>query len=234
MKTYIWTIPTRLVHWSLAIGLVIAYILGGEESSLNLHTALGYFVVSLVLFRIIWGLIGPKYSKFSDFPISPKSIKLFFFKTKESKTTNKGHNPLASIIMLLIYINILAVGCTGMLTLAGEGQGFLSSFWVINNSELYEELHEVFVNVLIVLVSLHLLGILTDVIFHRENGTLLSIFTGYKNLDGESVKLNIMQKVYAFIWILFPFMLLIYTINFQNVTENEKNSKYEQYEEDDD
>ena len=58
MKTYIWSLPTRLSHWLVAIALVVAYILGGEEESINIHAAFGYLAGTLILFRIIWGILG--------------------------------------------------------------------------------------------------------------------------------------------------------------------------------
>ncbi len=62
MKTYIWSWPTRIFHWLLVIGMVAAYLLAEEEELLNYHSAVGYMVGILILFRIIWGFAGPKYS----------------------------------------------------------------------------------------------------------------------------------------------------------------------------
>jgi len=67
MKSYIWTLPTRVFHWSLAIGFTTAYILGDFDKFENLHFAFGAFVGTLILFRIVFGIFGPRYSNFKDF-----------------------------------------------------------------------------------------------------------------------------------------------------------------------
>jgi cytochrome b len=201
MKTYIWSLPTRLSHWLVLPALVITYFLGGEEEYINAHTALGYLAGTLILFRIIWGIVGPRYSKFSDFPIGISKMKEFVTNMKSSKSKYPGHNPAASVIMLAILVAIILVAVSGMLNLAAEGQGFLSFMKLNGESEFYGEAHEVMVNVLIALVALHLAGIAADTIFHRENGTLASIFTGYKKVQGDDVKLNGFQKVFSVLWI---------------------------------
>ena len=67
MKTYIWSLPTRFAHWLVFLALVIAYFLGGEEEYINAHTALGYLAGILILFRIAWGIVGPRYSSSAIF-----------------------------------------------------------------------------------------------------------------------------------------------------------------------
>lgn len=75
MKTYIWSLPTRLFHWLLAIGFTVAYILGDFDNLENWHFAFGAFVGSLIFFRLFFGLVGPEYSNFKDFQIAWKTRK---------------------------------------------------------------------------------------------------------------------------------------------------------------
>jgi len=53
MKTYIWSLPTRIFHWLLVIGMVAAYILSDDEALLNFHSSVGYMVGIVIIFRII-------------------------------------------------------------------------------------------------------------------------------------------------------------------------------------
>ena len=76
------------------------------------------------------------------------------------------------------------------------------------------------VNILIALVVIHLAGIAVDTVFHGETGTLVSIFTGYKKLSGENVKLNGFQKVFSLVWIAGALTLFTLTITSQNLKLN--------------
>ena len=104
MKSYIWTLPTRLFHWLLAIGFVIAYLLPDFKDFRSYHFAFGAFVGVLLFLRLLLGLFGPKYSHFRDFPIGIgcqfEFMQTFFSKTK----VYAGHNPVASLVMLLIFL----------------------------------------------------------------------------------------------------------------------------------
>lgn len=218
MKTYIWSLPTRLFHWLLVIAMVVAYILSEEEELLNFHTAAGYMAGMLIIFRILWGIFGPRYSKFSDFPIGISSVKGFFTNMKNSKKHSPGHNPAASVVMLGIIAFTLLVVVSGILLLASEGQGFFASFQTGLSENSLKEMHEIAVNIVIALVIIHLLGNLVDFISNREVGTLKSMFKGYKNIDAENVKLNTFQKLLATIGILAALAVVPYTISTQKLT----------------
>ena len=189
MKTLIWTLPTRIFHVLLALGFTTAYILGDFEELLNYHFAFGAFVSVLILFRILFGLIGPKYSNFRDFPIGLNNQKAFI-KNYFSKELYVGHNPAAALVMLSILLIGLFCGITGYLFYAEE-TGIL---YVIGNADFLKDIHEVLANIFLGLVIMHLLGVFSDALFHWKTGTLTSIFNGYKNVEAEPAKLNIFQK----------------------------------------
>ncbi len=223
MRTYIWTIPTRLFHWLLAVSFTAGYLLGGEEEYLSLHAALGSLIGGLVIFRIIQGFTGPKYARFSDFPVSIKSLLSFAGNIKHSKAIHPGHNPLAALIMLGIMITALLTALSGMMTFASGETGFLGfRFNPVMDPEIFEELHEVMANIFLVLVGIHLTGILADTLFHPANGTIFSIFTGYKKLTVQEAKLNRFNKLFSVFWFVLPLMLFIYVLRVQPVPAPEK------------
>lgn len=201
MKSYIWTLPTRIFHGLLAIGFTAAYILGDFGNLRNLHYAFGAFVGTLIVFRLLFGMVGPKYSNFKDFPIGFKSLNEFrntyFSKTK----TYAGHNPAASVVMLCILLVGLLCGASGYLLYATENN--ILNLGVSEN--ILEELHEVLATLFLLLIAMHLLGILADSIFHRQAGTFQSIFTGYKNVETKSASLNGFHKVFVLFWLIVPF-----------------------------
>lgn len=210
-KTYVWGIPTRLFHWLLVIALVGAYL--ANEDNLTLHAALGYMAGLLVMFRLLYGVVGPRYSHFRDFSLSPGS-QFEFLKSLTRRRPHTGHNPPASLIMLCIMIVVLIVALTGLFTLAQEGQQGLFASLTMPATIDFKELHEVCVNILIVLVILHLTGILTDLVLHKSDSALKSVFTGYKTgVEGEDARLSGIQKFFGFAWILVPLSAFLFTIS---------------------
>lgn len=223
-QTYVWGIPTRMFHWLLLISLVGAYI--AEEENLTVHVALGYSAGILVVFRFLWGIIGPRYSHFSDFPIGFKSIIEFTRRIGKSDSQYAGHNPPASLIMLGILAMVIIVALTGSATLAQEGgMGILKSFNLPANVE-FKEIHEVSVQILIGMVIIHLSGIMLDLFLHKSNSALKSMFTGYKTgVSTEDIKLNVFQKLFAFGWLLAPAIAFYLTITGPAVQLDENESK---------
>ena len=237
MKTYIWTLPTRLFHWLLAISFAVAYLLGGEENYLSLHAALGSFIGSLILFRIIQGIAGPRYARFRDFPVSPASLKLFITSMKQSKASHPGHNPLASVIMICIMFTAIISAVSGMLIFATGETGIFGIR--INpgfNADVVGEVHEVVVNIFLILVGVHLTGILADTLFHRANGTIFSIFTGYKNIEAKEARLSTGQKIFSVFWFVIPAAIFFYVLMYQPVPagENENTEQVKDNDNDED
>jgi cytochrome b len=235
MKTYIWSIPTRIFHWLLVIGMVAAYIVAEEEELLNVHSSIGYSVGILLLFRIIWGFTGPKYSRFSDFPIGISALKSFFADMKTSKSHSPGHNPAASVVMLGIILFSMIIVVSGVLLLASEGQGLFVFVQTGLSENSLKETHEIAVNIVIGLVIAHLLGNLVDFISNKKTGTLQSMFTGYKNIEGESIKLNPFQKILATVGIISAIAIFPYSqINQKIDVKSEKSEQQRRENEEDD
>jgi cytochrome b len=225
MKTYIWSLPTRLFHWLIVIGLITAYILGEEEGLLNLHTSFGYFVGILILFRLAWGIIGPKYSRFSDFKIGFNNLKKFATQMNQSKSEHPGHNPAAALIMLGIILTTTLLVISGILLLSSKGEGFFAFLKPGMSNDFLEETHEIMVSILFTLVIIHLIGNIVDFKFNRKMGTLKSIFTGYKNTDKEGIRTNTFQVVIASLFILSAMAVIPYTLSNQKISANSENSE---------
>jgi len=217
MKSYIWTLPTRVFHCLFAILILFAF-LSDDDRLLTYHAIIGYLIFILLVFRFFWGVVGPEYSKFSDFVLNKKDLKEFFtniFTHKEYV----GHNPAASYIMIFMLIITFLTIISGILTFGiQEGKGLLS---FLNNSyfkkmELFEKIHESLSTILIALIVIHLGGIFSDRLLKPKTKTLNSIFTGYKNLDKEvNIKLNIFQKILAFVFVLIFIAFFIFSFTNQ-------------------
>ncbi len=181
----VWDLAVRVFHWSLVVFFVIAYLTGedGEE----LHAYSGYAVTALVLFRILWGFVGTKHARFSDFVHGPRVI-VTYLKGLAAGTPQHyyGHNPAGGlmIIMLLVF---LSLSCwTGLVAYGKEGHGPLAQgeIGVIANAhadsdeqetdenegeEFWEEIHEFFSNFTLFLVVVHIAGVIVTSRLHGEN-----------------------------------------------------------------
>lgn len=110
----VWDLPTRLFHWSLAVcvvGLVITGSIGGGV--MQWHARLGYAVLTLLLFRICWGFLGGRWSRFSSFLYSPRSV-LAYARGQGHPDHLVGHNPLGSLSVLAMLAFLLIQIATGL------------------------------------------------------------------------------------------------------------------------
>ena len=102
----IWDLPTRIFHWALfvcVVGLIITGNIGGNL--MTWHFRLGYCVMTLLLFRIVWGLIGGKWSRFGSFIYAPSTV-IAYLKGQGKPEHSAGHNPLGagSVFALLAFL----------------------------------------------------------------------------------------------------------------------------------
>jgi cytochrome b len=238
MKTYIWTLPTRLFHWLLAFSFTIAFILGGEEEFIHVHSSFGVFIGILVFFRIIQGFYGPRYTRFRDFPVSFEAIRYFLTRMKESKSSHPGHNPLASVVMLSIFFMALLSAVSGIFLTATDVSGFCGLRLNTGiDPDVFGEVHEVVVHLFLLLVGFHLAGVIFDTMFHPQNKTIFSIITGYKQIEAAPAVLSRFQFFFTVFWLLVPAAMFFYTLRHQStsagtsegteqVDENEKEENY--------
>jgi len=204
MRSLIWPLPTRIFHWMLVTYVILMLLTSEAESFLTWHAAFGYGIALLLFFRLLWGIVGPQYARFSTWPLSITALKAFLQDIRHPQTAYPGHNPAASWVMLGILAVLLLTVASGVLTYGTqEGRGlfaFLNHTW-FREMELFEEVHESFSALLWILVALHLGGVASDCFMHPERGTLGSIFSGYKNIQAPEVTLSLLQKLIAILFL---------------------------------
>lgn len=112
-RTKVWDLGIRLFHWALVAAFATAWITSEDES--DLHFYAGYMVCALLLFRIVWGVVGTRFARFASFIFSPK-VTLEYAK---SMTTDKpqhylGHNPVGALMVFALLLNLTAICVTGL------------------------------------------------------------------------------------------------------------------------
>ena len=115
-KVRVWDLPTRLFHWALAVDvicLVVSGLIGGN--AMAWHFRFGYMVLSLLLFRVVWGLIGGHWSRFGAFIYAPQSV-INYLKGRGKPEHSVGHSPIgAGSVFAMLAILLAQVG-TGLLS----------------------------------------------------------------------------------------------------------------------
>ncbi|MCF6249976.1 MAG: cytochrome b/b6 domain-containing protein [Methylococcaceae bacterium] len=174
----VWDLPLRLFHWILVAAFVIAYIT--EDDFLTLHVWAGYVIAGLIAFRLIWGFIGGKYARFSNFLCRP-SLSIEYLKNSLFNKSKRyiGHNPAGSVMIMFLLLCLLITTVTGFAVYgAEENAGPLASIGM-QYEELWEEMHEIFANTTLLLVILHILGVALESFTHKEN-LVKAMITGNK------------------------------------------------------
>lgn len=185
----IWDMFVRLFHWLIVVAFTTAFVTG-EFSLKEFHIIVGYLIVSLISCRLLWGFIGTKAARFSDFVKSPFAIIRYLVQIVKNRPGHfLDHNPAggAMVIMLLLILTILCI--SGLATLAviefdGPFWQLLSSLSDAQSFTL-QLTHKIAAKVALVLVGLHLLGVLIACVQHREN-LVKAMFTGKKRKPMEN------------------------------------------------
>ncbi len=180
----VWDPLVRIFHWSLVTAFAVAYLLEGEDETMLIHSWAGYIVFGLVMFRLVWGLIGTRHARFSDFVRSPGAA-LAYGKDLTLGRAKRyiGHNPAGGLMIVLLLLSLIVTTVTGMALYGVEEQAGPLAGWMAGAGEasedVLEELHEFFANATLFLVVIHVLGVIVESLVHREN-LVRAMFTGRK------------------------------------------------------
>lgn len=183
-RVRVWDLPTRVFHWALAacvIALVVTGQIGG--SAMDWHFRLGYAVLTLLLFRLAWGLVGGHWSRFSSFLYAPSTV-LRYLRGQGGPELSTGHNPLGAGSVFALLFFLLVQVATGLISddeIASSGPltSLVPSTWV-SQATWYH--HSVGKLVLIVLVALHVAAILFYLLRKRQN-LVRSMLLGDKEVE---------------------------------------------------
>ena len=167
-KILIWDLPTRFFHWSLVASFAGASLTAESERYRDLHVLLGYTVLGLIVFRLLWGVVGTRYARFSSFAFAPRRV-FDYLKSLLTRTPQHhlGHNPAGAWAIFLMLALALCTGATGYAAYNEIGGEWLA------------ELHEGVANTMLAVVVVHVAGVLLSSLLHGEN-LVAAMFSGRK------------------------------------------------------
>jgi cytochrome b len=180
----VWDPLVRFFHWSLVTAFFIAYFT--EDDLLTVHNWAGYLILALLIIRLVWGFIGTRYARFSDFVYSPGNIIQFIKDTLHLKAKRYlGHNPAGGAMVVLLILSLLMTAASGILLLGAAEQAGPVAHWFTHEGNVWanilEELHEIFANFTLLLVFVHVIGVVVESLIHQEN-LVSAMLTGFKSV----------------------------------------------------
>ena len=163
----IWDLPTRAFHWLIVL-LMPALWWTGEEHLYDLHLLLGEVALGLILFRIVWGLIGSSTARFAGFVKGPGAIVAYLH---GEKPAGVGHNPLGALSVLALLVLLATVTGLGLFATDEDGlaPGPLSRFVSFDSARILAERHEQLFWILVGFIGLHVAAILFYLVLRRDN-----------------------------------------------------------------
>ena len=169
----VWDPLVRIFHWSLA-GLFLANFFT-EEGEL-VHRGIGYVLLGLIAVRFVWGWVGTRHARFSDWVPGPRRLRDYLRDRLAGRSPRQlGHNPGAAVMILALLAGVLLVGLTGWMQTT---DAFFGAGWL-------EDVHEVLSYGVLALVGLHVLAAVGESVHYGEN-LVASMIHGRKRALGRN------------------------------------------------
>jgi cytochrome b len=178
----VWDLPTRLFHWALVVLLFFAW--GTQEyNHMEWHVWLGYTILTLLIFRLVWGFIGSDTARFSRFLRSPfAALRHLKHLHRRADDTEVGHNAAGGWMVLVMLALILVQAGTGLFANDDANtEGPLMHFVSKDESDFLSHIHSINFKLIEIAIALHLLAIVAYLVLKRQN-LVRPMITGTKRL----------------------------------------------------
>ncbi len=171
--TRVWDAFVRIFHWSLVASFAVAFVSGDDWKSL--HIWAGYAAGALIAMRLLWGLVGTHYARFTQFVKPPLVVASYLRDIATGREARYlGHNPAGGAMIVALLATLAGLCISGWLLTT-------DAYW---GSKAMEEIHETLANVALALVGLHVVGVLLASLRHHEN-LVRAMITGRKRAAGQ-------------------------------------------------
>jgi cytochrome b len=179
-RRLVWDLPTRLFHWLLVLTIIASYTtakLGTEW--MPWHMRLGLFMIGLLIFRVIWGLIGPRHARFANFIKGPGAILQYL----KGGLHSVGHNPLGAGMVVLMLVLLALQATTGLFST--DDIAYVGYYNPSVSHDLAEKLtgiHHLNFNFILAAVVLHLCAI-SYYTFVKKEQLVPAMIHGHKSAE---------------------------------------------------
>lgn len=167
-KILAWDWPVRIGHWLMVAGFIVAWLTAESESLRLVHALAGATMMAVAAFRLVWGIIGSRTARFSDFLRGPAAVRDYLLSLLRLQPAHfTGHNPAGGWAIVLLLATALLTGASG---------------WALYNDlggHWLEDLHEVLASAMLLVVIVHLAGVFSGSVLHGEN-LARAMLNGYK------------------------------------------------------
>jgi len=193
----VWDPLVRIFHWSLVAAFLVAWL--SAEELPTVHAFAGYSIAALVAFRLIWGLVGSRYARFTQFVQGPRATLAYLGDMAQGKERRHlGHNPAGAAMVCALLVTLTGTALTGWLleeparlSMLPELPQIVAPAFADDDGgayrgagfEVMEDLHEAFTNFMLLLVTLHVGGVVLASFRHHEN-LARAMVTGDKRQPG--------------------------------------------------
>jgi cytochrome b len=165
---WVWDFFVRAFHWTLAASFAVAWL--SSENWERLHDAVG----ALVALRVVWGFLGSRYARFTQFVRSPDTVIAYLRAIKDgSERRYIGHNPAAGAMIVVLLVAMAGTAVSGWLLTT-------DAFW---GSAVLQHVHSLLAHGVLALVVVHLAGVALASLRHHEN-LALAMVVGVKRAAG--------------------------------------------------
>jgi cytochrome b len=166
-KILVWDSPTRVFHWLMVFCFAGAYLTSESSRFMGVHLTLGYTMVGLVAFRVVWGVMGTRYARFSSFVRGPSAVVAYASDMLNPKAEHPvGHNPVGAVSIVLMLLSTLVIVYTGWIYFNGGAHSM-------------KEIHEGAAALMLTVVGVHVAGVIFASMMQQEN-LPLSMLNGFK------------------------------------------------------
>lgn len=170
----VWDLPLRLWHWALAASVVAAWFTPTVYD--GLHRIVGYAVIGLLAFRLVWGFWGSRYSRFRMIGVRVRAAPRYLWNLRRGITGRYiGLNPAGTLMLVTLLVALAVSAITGALSVTVT---FFGVWWI-------EDTHAYASDAVIVLVVLHIVGVVGMGMLQREN-LIRAMITGRKRIRHHS------------------------------------------------
>ncbi len=178
----LWDLPVRIFHWTLTVVVTIAIISAElDDDLMEIHGKAGITIIGLVVFRLIWGIIGSTHARFANFVPGLSDIRSYM----KGRWKNVGHNPIGALSVLALLLLLAAQAGTGLF--ANDDIDFTGPLANLVETTLSDQLtgiHHLLANFLLGLIALHIIAI-GFYFFVKKDNLIKPMITGWKEVKPE-------------------------------------------------